>query len=76
MRLNMLTTINTHARPKSKPPVGRYLQELGVEAQQLDLDFKAKEHKDPEFLKVNPFGKLPALSDGGFNLVRLLGAAG
>jgi hypothetical protein len=57
-------------RPSAPPSRHRYLKELGVEAEQVNLDLKdAKEHKKPEFLKVNPFGKVPAMSDGGFNLV-------
>lgn len=49
----------------------RYLKELGVDATIRDLDMKEKrEHKGAEFLAVNPWGKLPAISDGSFNLVR------
>jgi hypothetical protein len=48
-----------------------------VEAEQVSLDMKdAKEHKSPDFLKVNPFGKVPAMSDGDFNLVRGRGGGG
>jgi glutathione S-transferase len=32
------------------------------------LDFKAGDLKKPEFLAVNPNGKIPALSDGDFSL--------
>jgi len=47
-----------------------------VEAELVNMDMKdKKEHKSPEFLKVNPFGKLPAMSDGEFNLVRPFGRA-
>lgn len=46
-----------------------YAKELGVEVDAVDMDMKEKrEHKSPEFLKVNPFGKVPAISDGEFNL--------
>lgn len=39
-------------------------------AEPVNLDMKEKrEHKAPEFMAINPFGKVPALSDGGFNLV-------
>lgn len=44
--------------------------------QELDIPFEAKlisirkgEHRSPEFLTVNPFGKLPALVDGDLTLV-------
>ncbi len=57
-------------RPTARPPhPARYLKELGVEAEQVNFDLKAKEHKSADFLKVNPFGKVPAMSDGEFNLV-------
>jgi glutathione S-transferase len=34
----------------------------------IQVDFSKGEHKAPDFLAVNPNGKLPALSDGDFNL--------
>src|SRR5512141_1052733 len=30
----------------------------------VSIDFTKREHKSPEFLKINPAGKLPALEDG------------
>ena len=60
-------------RPSPPPPplAAGYLQELGVEVEARDMDMKDKrEHRGAEFLAVNPFGKLPAISDGDFNLVR------
>ena len=47
-----------------------------MDAELVNLDFKAGQHKDPAFLAVNPFGKLPALTDDGFSLVRLFGEEG
>ena len=39
----------------------------------LFLDsFDAGQHKTPEFLKLNPLGKLPVLKDGGFILTERL----
>jgi hypothetical protein len=53
---------------KTNNPQKRYLQELGVEAELVQLDMKAKDHKAPAFVQKFPFGKLPALSDGEFDL--------
>lgn len=40
------------------------LGELGLEYTPVLLDMKKGEHKSPEFLAINPFGKVPALTDG------------
>jgi glutathione S-transferase len=40
------------------------LEETGVPYSTKDLDMRNKEHKSPEFLKINPMGKVPALVDG------------
>lgn len=32
------------------------------------VDLRAGEHRKPEFLKINPVGKVPAIDDGGFLL--------
>lgn len=40
------------------------LEELGLEHTLTTVDFKAGAHKTPEFLAVNPMGKLPTLTDG------------
>lgn len=37
---------------------------LGLEANIIDVDLKAGEHKQPEFLKKNAFGQVPVLQDG------------
>jgi glutathione S-transferase len=42
------------------------LEEIGIEYQEKSIDFKEKEHLSPEFLKLNPNGKIPALVDGDF----------
>eukprot|EP00877_Chromochloris_zofingiensis_P007915 jgi/Chrzof1/3377/Cz12g23060.t1 len=41
-----------------------YLKEIGHPAEVVNLNLKEKEHRSPEFLKVNPFGKVPAAEDG------------
>lgn len=44
------------------------LEELNVPYEQKELDMKAKEQKSPWFLKLNPNGKVPVLTDGEFTL--------
>lgn len=40
------------------------LEEVGAEYQFIPVNLALGEHKKPEFLKVNPGGKVPALVDG------------
>ena len=44
------------------------LEELGVPYEIKELDFKKGEHKSPEYLAMNPNGKVPTMVDGGFVL--------
>ena len=39
------------------------LVELGVEHEQIMVDFISGEGKTPEFRSINPMGKIPALVD-------------
>ncbi len=45
-----------------------YLEELEVPYEFVLLDMSVGEHHQPEFLKINPFGKVPAIVDGDFAL--------
>lgn len=45
-----------------------YLEELGVPYEFMLLDMQAGEHRKPEFLAINPIGKVPAIVDGDFQL--------
>src|SRR4029453_16325034 len=40
------------------------LQELGVDFEGVTVNMRAGEDRSPEFLAINPAGKLPALVDG------------
>jgi glutathione S-transferase len=40
------------------------LQELGVDFEPVTVDLRAGENRRPEFLAINPAGKLPVLVDG------------
>jgi glutathione S-transferase len=51
--------------PQSRAAIAKWmLDECGVDYQIVPIDFTKLEHKTPEFLKINPAGKLPALVDG------------
>lgn len=51
--------------PQSRAAIAKWmLDECGVPYEIVPIDFQKREHKAPEFLAVNPAGKLPALVDG------------
>jgi len=61
--------INLYGSPRSS--AGRCfwaLEEAGVPYNLKEVDMKNKEHKSPEFLKINPNGKVPAMIDGDLKL--------
>ena len=45
-----------------------YLEELQVPYEYVELDMHAEAHKQPEFLAINPMGRVPAIVDGDFQL--------
>jgi len=45
-----------------------YLEELGEPYEFILLDMQAGVHQQPEFLAINPMGKVPAIVDGDFKL--------
>ena len=44
------------------------LIEKGLEFERVNVDLSKKEHKSQEYLKIHPFGLVPALDDEGFIL--------
>jgi glutathione S-transferase len=51
--------------PRSRAAIAKWmLDECGAAYEIVPIDFEKREHKAPEFLKINPAGKLPALVDG------------
>ena len=42
-----------------------FLSLLGLPFERIDLDLAAGAHKQPEFLKINSFGQVPAIDDNG-----------
>jgi glutathione S-transferase len=45
-----------------------YLEELQVPYEFILLDMKAGEHRQPEYLAINPIGKVPGIVDGDLKL--------
>jgi glutathione S-transferase len=51
--------------PKSRAVIAKWmLDECGAKYEIVPIDLEKREHKTPDFLKINPAGKLPALVDG------------
>ncbi len=44
------------------------LIEKGLEFERINIDLTKREQKSPEYLKIHPFGQIPALDDEGFIL--------
>lgn len=42
------------------------LLEKGLEFERINVDLTKREQKNPDYLKVHPFGQIPALDDEGF----------
>lgn len=52
--------------PRSRAQMARWmLEEVGAPYDQVLVDFEKGEHKTPEFLALNPMGKLPTLVHKG-----------
>ncbi len=57
--------LTLYHNPQSRSTTVHYmLHELGEPFEIVPIDLKSGEHKKPEFLKINPMGKLPVLRDG------------
>ncbi|XP_057433812.1 glutathione S-transferase F9-like [Lotus japonicus] len=44
------------------------LIEKEIEFETVPVDIFKREHKDPEYLKIQPFGELPVIQDGDYTL--------
>lgn len=42
------------------------LLEKGLEFERVNVDLTKREQKNPQYLKIHPFGQIPALDDEGF----------
>lgn len=55
--------------PRTRAPLVQwYLEELEIPYQYVSLDIQAEEHRQPDFLSINPMGKVPAIVDGDFKI--------
>lgn len=54
-----------HALSGHSHRVELFLSLLGLPFEQIDVDLATGAHKQPEFLKINPFGQVPAIDDNG-----------
>jgi len=62
--------------PKTRSISTRWLlEELGVPYQLHTLDFSKKEHKAADYLKIQPHGQVPALTDHAANVTMYESAA-
>ena len=61
-----MTTLTLYHNPKSRSASARALMEaLGVPYEVKTIDFEKGENRTPEFLVINPLGKLPTLVHDG-----------
>ena len=62
----MADTITFYTNPMSRGRIVHWmLDELGAPYEMKVLDFEKREHKSPEYLKINPMGKVPAIVHRG-----------
>ncbi|RPH55118.1 MAG: glutathione S-transferase family protein [Lysobacterales bacterium] len=54
-----------HAVPSRSAIVRWMLEEIGAPYEVRLIDFKSGENRQPEYLKINPMGKVPALEHDG-----------
>ena len=61
-----MADITFYTNPMSRGRIVHWLlEELGVPYDMKILDFEKREHKSPEYLKINPMGKVPAIVHRG-----------
>jgi glutathione S-transferase len=61
-----MAEITFYTNPMSRGRIVHWLlEELGVPYDMKILDFEKREHKTPEYLQINPMGKVPAIVHRG-----------
>lgn len=57
-------TLTLYGGPQTRASMPRwYLEEQGIVYDLVELDLRGNQHRQPNYLEINPFGKLPALVD-------------
>ena len=57
-------TLTLYGGPRTRASMPRwYMEEKGIAYELVELDLRGNQHRQPDYLAVNPFGKLPALVD-------------
>lgn len=61
--------MKVYGGPRSRSGIVEwYLAELGIPYESVAVDLQAKENRTPEYLAINPFGRIPAIADGDFHM--------
>lgn len=61
--------LKLYGAPRSRASIIKwYLEELEIPYEFVNLDMQSGEHRQPEYLKINPIGKVPAIVDGDLKL--------
>lgn len=57
-------TLNLYGGGRSRAVMPKwYMAEKQIDYNLINLDMRGRQHKQPDYLKINPFGKLPGLVD-------------
>lgn len=63
-----MTTLHGHAESGSTHRVRLLMHRIGLPHRYVEVDLAAGAHREPAFLKLNPFGQVPVLQDAGLTL--------
>lgn len=59
------TLIKLYGGPRTRASIVKwYLEEISLPYESIDLDLQGGENQKPEYLAINPVGKVPAIVDG------------
>ena len=69
-----MATLYGHPMSGNSYKVKLLLSLLGLDYEWVTVDLMKGEHKQPEFLKLNPFGQVPVLAAGDVTIAAAQGA--